>query len=166
MRPMTLFALLTGLTRILMIVLLVQIRDALGAPRSSFLRSGAEGEHDAFLRNVGAFQGGFVGFGVGLFAVRATKSAKSVAVLSEALTSHLARLASHCFGGFCFALHTFNNTAYGSCLSTQISIRIAGSFRFTLMELWVKMDPVASETSQKPRAVLDQRSRSDWVFDG
>jgi hypothetical protein len=46
-----------------------------------------------------------MGFGVGLFAVRAAKTAKAIAVFSEALTIDVASLASHCFSGFCLVRH-------------------------------------------------------------
>jgi hypothetical protein len=49
-----------------------------------------------------------MGFGVGLFAVRASKTAKAIAMFSEALTIDLAILASHCFSGFCLVHHGFN----------------------------------------------------------
>jgi hypothetical protein len=46
-----------------------------------------------------------VDFGVGLFALRATKPPQAVPMRSEALTSGVAFRATHCFLGLYFALH-------------------------------------------------------------
>src|SRR5579862_9434234 len=48
-----------------------------------------------------------VGLGVGLFAGRAAKSTKAIPVLTEALTEHFTRFASHCSLDFFCALHSF-----------------------------------------------------------
>jgi hypothetical protein len=108
----------------------VEIGNALRAPQAVTFDQQPKGEHDAILRDIGAFERGLVGFRVGLLAERATKTAKTVAMFAEALTSSIARSASHCFGGFFCGLHTFYNTAYGSCLSTQISIPMQIIFLF------------------------------------
>ena len=64
-----------------------------------------------------------MGFGVGFLAERATKAAKTVAVLTKALARCITSPASHCFGCFCFGLHTYNNTAYGSCCQRKSTFR-------------------------------------------
>jgi hypothetical protein len=60
-----------------------------------------------------------MGFGVGLFADRATKTAQSIAVFSEALTIDVALSASHCIVGICVRHHGLNSTATVRCLSRE-----------------------------------------------
>jgi hypothetical protein len=49
-----------------------------------------------------------MGFGVGLFAVRAAETEQPVSMFSEALTADIASLASQCFRGFYFVHHGYN----------------------------------------------------------
>jgi hypothetical protein len=85
-----LFALLTGLSQDLHQRVNVKIRDALRAPQAVPFDHKFECHHNSFLGQVGAFQRGRVRLGVGLFANRATKTAKTIAMRTKALTSHFA----------------------------------------------------------------------------
>jgi hypothetical protein len=58
------------------------------------------------------------------FALRATKAAQAIAMCTEALTLHFARLASHCDFGLCCALHSFIITANYRCFKRKDAISV------------------------------------------
>jgi hypothetical protein len=86
----------------------IQARDALRAPQRVPFDQELKGEDGLVLRDVHRIQRPGVHFGVGLFAARAAETEQSIPVFSEALATDIASLASHCFGGFCFANHDYN----------------------------------------------------------
>jgi hypothetical protein len=71
-----------------------------------------------------------MGFGEGLFALRATKSAESVSMFPEALTIDIAGFASHCF--HCFVgLHHMLIFYYERTLFSSADWSLCEVFSFT-----------------------------------
>ena len=83
----------------------VQVRNPVGAANRVSFDQESQGEDDLLFRDVRTFQGGLVGFGVGLAALRATEPAEAIPMLAKALAAHVTYRASHCQFGIYFACH-------------------------------------------------------------
>jgi hypothetical protein len=104
-RPHDLFAAFPGENQRLRNRVLVQSRNAhRGANRVAFYQK-LQGQQNLFLGSVHFAKSLVVRLGIRLAALRAAKPAKAIAVYADALTPHVARFASHCDFGGCYAFH-------------------------------------------------------------
>lgn len=144
----------------------IQIGDAFGAADGVAFDQQAKREYDPLLRNVASSQGGFVGFGVGLFAERAAKTAKAIAVFAKALAINLATSASHFGTVFYVALHTLIIQ-----LSLAVCQRKTAIVRRLFLLYFVMVRRIESicrrEASFQPHAVqIRALLLCLWEFDG